>query len=190
MVNACPACGQQLEMHEGTYVYRWTHGAEQRMSPFANAKWETCSNCGEEFLSGELVSRIEEQRYVNDGLLTPREIKAIRERFGLTQVEMAQRLGVGDKTYARWENGMSLQNKSMDNLIRIADKDPDVFLFIEESRNPAWLYAVEQYIAQLNSVKTQSQFALAAHGEQPTPVSADKIRVKLQAILASRGSEK
>jgi transcriptional regulator with XRE-family HTH domain len=50
--------------------------------------------------------------------LIPDEIKAIRERAGLSQKEMGERLGVGEKTYIRWENGHSIQNKSIDNMIR------------------------------------------------------------------------
>jgi len=148
--------------------------------------WEACRHCGEEFLPGELVQRIEQQRYVLEGLLTPTEIKAIRERLGLTQVAMAKQLGVGDKTYTRWETGQNMQNRSMDNLIRIVEKDPDLFLWIEASRIPGWQQAVEDYVAQLATVKSQSQVALAAHGEQPQATHAGMIRAKLRAILAAR----
>ena len=48
------------------------------------------------------------KRYKIAGLLTLAEIKAARTRLGLTQVEMARQLGVGDKSYTRWENGLSI----------------------------------------------------------------------------------
>ncbi len=40
---------------------------------------------------------------------------------------MAERLGVGEKTYTRWESGRSIQNKSSDNLIRLMDRSPEQF---------------------------------------------------------------
>lgn len=37
--------------------------------------------------------------------MTPAEIKALRERFGLTQAELAQKLDVALSTVSRWESG-------------------------------------------------------------------------------------
>lgn len=186
MAGACPICGHQLEWHEGTYVYSWPEGTGRRESRFADAEWETCGHCDEEFLTGELVERIEQQRYEVDGLLTPPEIKAIRERLGLSQVAMAKQLGIGDKTYARWESGLCVQNRSMDNLIRIADSNPDIFLRIEERRNPDRYQDIARYIEQLGTTKPQDQLGLAAHGEQPHSGNAEVIHAKLRSLIASR----
>lgn len=60
-------------------------------------------------------------------LLLPEEIKKIRESFGVTQVEFAQILGLGDKTIARYENG-SLQDVAQNNLIKIVGRNPEEFL--------------------------------------------------------------
>ena len=46
------------------------------------------------------------------------KITNIRKKLGLTQEQMANLLNSGNKTYCRWENGTSIQTKSMDNLIR------------------------------------------------------------------------
>jgi putative zinc finger/helix-turn-helix YgiT family protein len=86
-----------------------------------NASWLQCDHCGENILSPELESALDRQRYVRLELLTPGEIRRVREKSGLSAVEMARLLGVGDQTYTRWENGRSLQNKSNDTLIRLFD---------------------------------------------------------------------
>ncbi len=39
--------------------------------------------------------------------MRPNEIKALRERLGLTQARMAQRVGVTEGTICRWECGES-----------------------------------------------------------------------------------
>jgi len=37
--------------------------------------------------------------------LTPKKVKGIRKKLGLTQVELAAKLGVAFATVNRWENG-------------------------------------------------------------------------------------
>ncbi|MBA7486751.1 hypothetical protein ES707_22312 [subsurface metagenome] len=50
------------------------------------------------------------------------DIKAIREKLGLTQEEVAQKLGVSWGTVARWEAGRSkpskLARKAIENLLK------------------------------------------------------------------------
>jgi len=53
------------------------------------------------------------------GLLTADEIRAIRERHGLTQAEMARLLRLGGNTISRWEAGRNVQTASMDMLLRM-----------------------------------------------------------------------
>lgn len=45
----------------------------------------------------------------NDDL--PRKIKAIRQRLGLSQEELAQKLGVSFTSVNRWENGQTKPSK-------------------------------------------------------------------------------
>lgn len=72
------------------------------------------------------VKLYNEYRKLNS-LLLPEEIKEIREKFGVTQVEFAQILGLGDKTITRYENG-SLQDTAQNNLIKIVGRNPGEFL--------------------------------------------------------------
>jgi HTH-type transcriptional regulator/antitoxin MqsA len=60
-------------------------------------------------------ARIREQ----DGLLRPEEIRAIRERLGLSQRAFERLLGVGAKTVVRWERGTVFQNRATDALLRL-----------------------------------------------------------------------
>lgn len=52
-------------------------------------------------------------------LLSPKEIIAIRERYGISQTTFAKVLGLGEKTIARYENG-SIQDLAQNNLILLA----------------------------------------------------------------------
>ena len=53
------------------------------------------------------------------GLLTPEEIRQLRERMGLTQSQPLQISGIGEATISRWERGRLLQNRAMDNYLRL-----------------------------------------------------------------------
>ena len=65
----------------------------------------------------------ENQRAIADayrervGLLTSREIIEGRRRLGLTQRELAEKLGIGEASVKRWELG-AIQTKAMDLLMR------------------------------------------------------------------------
>ena len=65
------------------------------------------------------------------GLLTTKEIINIRKRNHLTQTQLAERIGCGKKTIARYENG-AIQDRIFDNMIRLIDKEPDLILKLLE----------------------------------------------------------
>src|SRR5690554_2058959 len=53
------------------------------------------------------------------GLLTSKDIKRIREQYGLSQTTYGKILGFGEKTIARYETG-SIQDASQDQLMRLS----------------------------------------------------------------------
>ena len=77
---------------------------------------------GEEVLTQESVNLIEKTQARHMGLMTPEEIKGLRQRLDVTQKEISDLLQVGEKTYTRWENGRSRPSRSM-NLLLCALRD-------------------------------------------------------------------
>lgn len=61
------------------------------------------------------------------GFFRPDEIRAIRERFGLTQADLEQLLGTGRKTVVRWESGAVCQSATAERVLRLIDKVPGAF---------------------------------------------------------------
>ena len=53
------------------------------------------------------------------GLLSANAIRALRERFGLTQGEFARLLHLGANTISRWESGRNVQTEAMEMLLRL-----------------------------------------------------------------------
>lgn len=98
-----------------------------------------CDKCGEEIVDPKTIRATEKVltdfRRGVDGLLTSDEIKAIRKKLGKTQAEMAEWLDVGEKNFARYENGKVTQGKAMDMLLRILGKFPNILNNITEPNN-------------------------------------------------------
>jgi len=89
-----------------------------------------CTDCEETFFTPE-QARLHTRAVKNeirkrDGLLVPEEIVRIRKKLGLTQGELEQLLGTGDKVVVRWESGKVIQGKGHDNVLRLLDRAPEI----------------------------------------------------------------
>ncbi len=121
MNDKCPKCGARLVKHAKKEKIKYK-GKSHDLDAFVLR----CSKCKYEIdwdAEEYLKERIRFERSV-DGFLTDEDIKRIRKKLGLTQKEMAEKLGVGAKNFARYENLSVRQGKAMDNLLRILDIYP------------------------------------------------------------------
>ena len=68
-----------------------------------------CSTCGAVALEGEVIEgaleELTRQIFREGDELRPREAAFLRRELGMTQPELAERLGVSRPTVARWETG-------------------------------------------------------------------------------------
>lgn len=122
----CPLCGEgfledEIADHE-TCVRKGNRTVKVMIKDVAIKR---CSKCREDFLPQEAVRKLDSERHKTRGLLNQEELKAIRMRLGYTQEEMAELLGLGKKTYFRWEKGIFLQNKAMDRYLRLISEIPE-----------------------------------------------------------------
>jgi putative zinc finger/helix-turn-helix YgiT family protein len=117
--NACPSCGAAMKEAAGTL--KLPVNGESVAVPFA--KHLRCPKCGEIVLRLRDAKRLQEDavaryRSKND-LLSADQIRALRERFELTQSELAKLLRLGGNTVSRWESGRNAQSAAMDVLLRL-----------------------------------------------------------------------
>lgn len=190
MKMTCAFCGHEArETVHGTFTMEVPPNVPGGAIAIENATWEHCDNCDEDVIGDELNKAIERVRYQRLGLLTPDQIRQIREKSGLTATEMSQLLNAGDKSFTRWENGKSIQNKSTDTLLRLIDQHPELFAEINAQRNPDRQSLVKNYFENLGQFKGTNEFALAAHGEQLSSQVCQTLRERLLHLLEQSESE-
>ena len=95
-----------------------------------------CDRCGEAFYVGGMaddsLQRASAVARAQDRLLTPQEIVAIRQTYGLTQAQLERLIGAGAKTVVRWERGTVVQNRTADTLLRVLRDHPEVVARLAE----------------------------------------------------------
>ena len=80
-------------------------------------EFETGTMTNENLLSARNAYR------VKHGLLTSNEIVAIREQYGLSQVDLARLLGWGEATISRYES-KAIQDEAYDTMLRLIKDNP------------------------------------------------------------------
>jgi putative zinc finger/helix-turn-helix YgiT family protein len=78
-----------------------------------------CVACGSEFTADDTEDVRHAAVCKHLGLLTPEEIRAIREQYGLTRVQFARVTRLGEATLARWERAELLQSAAYDRYLRL-----------------------------------------------------------------------
>jgi len=184
----CPMCGHEtLVGMSGEYQFETPASIPGGAISVLDATWDHCESCGEDILSNALETAINRERYRRLGLLSPDEIREVRERTGLSAVDMSHLLGVGEKTYTRWENGRSLQTKASDTLIRFIDRNVEMFALVAAEREAGREELVGRYFDDLGQLKGGGQLAMAAHGADMSTAAWDAVRRCLQTIRREKG---
>lgn len=183
----CPFCGNlTLDEKHGEFSFEPPKGFPGGTMTIPDAIWFACKTCGEAILPPALDKAIDAERYKRQGLLAPTEVRDARMKTGLSAVDMAQLLGVGEKTYTRWETGRSIQNKSNDTLIRLLEENADVFALVEAERQPDRPALIARYFANLKDFKGNHPLAMAAHGGDLGEAATETLRRRLKEIIGTQ----
>jgi len=130
--DACPACGTLMVERRAT-LHVPVNGEEIAVRSAAHL---SCPKCGEVVLRFQDAKRLGEDAIAlyrkKHGLLSADEIRAIRERFDLTQADLARLLRLGANTVSRWESGRNVQTAAMDILLRLIRDLPGSIDYLRE----------------------------------------------------------
>lgn len=78
-----------------------------------------CRKCGEMVLDTAADRQITEALRQQLGLLAPEQIRENRQALGLTQRQLASKLGIAEATLSRWETGGQIQQRVLDRMLRL-----------------------------------------------------------------------
>lgn len=130
--DACPNCG--TVMRERKAILRLPINGEEIAVP--GAPHLRCPKCH------EVVLRMDQARQLREGalevyrtqygLLSARDIRAIRQRYRLTQAQLARLLRLGANTISRWEAGRNVQTAAMDVLLRLIRDIPESLSYLRK----------------------------------------------------------
>ncbi len=90
---------------------------------------------GEIYLNGHALAELDKVKARHMGLLTPEQIKELREHLDLTQKEISELLQIGEKTWTRWETGRERPSRSL-NLLLQSIWDGKIDVAYLKSRSP------------------------------------------------------
>ncbi len=123
----CPLCDKTHEVEERKRITTITLKGEEVTY---EEKFYFCTNAAEnenEFENGAMTNEnllnARNAYRVKMGLLTSDEIVAIRENYGLSQVDLAKLLGWGDATISRYES-KAIQDEAYDTMLRLIKDNP------------------------------------------------------------------
>ena len=122
------------------------------------AEFLACRECGEEFQNTRGADHLEaayreyRQRH---SMLQPEEIKDWRNRYGLTQREVADLLGLGGATLSRYENG-ALQDTSHEKMLRLAMDPRNLAKLLETKSDFIPADKRERLIGELATLERES----------------------------------
>ncbi len=116
----CPECGKKDVWRRAVrHVSEIRHDGRVYTVEVPRLHVPRCRSCGElvfdNVADAEIAAALREQL----GLLSTEQIRGNREKLGMSQRELADRLGVAVETISRWENGVLTQTRAMDRYLRV-----------------------------------------------------------------------
>lgn len=86
----------------------------------------TCQNCGEKVITVAVDDQVNAALHRHLNLLLPTQIRDGIERLGMSNRDIAARLGVSEELLWKWANGFTIQSRAMDNYLRVFFQFPQV----------------------------------------------------------------
>jgi YgiT-type zinc finger domain-containing protein len=173
-----PSADLCTQCHEGTYQNMTKdYTVELRdgdQCTIANLAQRKCNQCGHVVLPWPSVQRVD--RAVDDHTepVTAEFLMIARSQLQPNMTLLAESLGLGSKTWMRWENGEQKMSRSMGYFVRAMEQFPEVYEWVADrgwrrSRDAESLLEIAENIKEVASEYETSiyQFNRRRSGIQP-----------------------
>lgn len=157
--GTCPQCDSvsvTTTWHHDVFDYG---SGESAVKLHVDLPVRRCASCDFEFLDHEGHWLRHEAVCRHLGVLSPDEVRGIRNRYEMKRSEFAQVTGLGEATLNRWENGTLVQNRANDRYLRLLAM-PEVMSRLTQ------LLAPDSVSSQAPASRTGNQFRLLEVSEQ------------------------
>ena len=132
---SCPLCGTD-EVTTSWKPHVFDYGSGESVAELSvNVPVRSCASCELEFLD-EPAERLKHEAVCGHlGVLTPVEIRRIRESHGMSRARFAQVTGLGEASLNRWENRLNIQTHANDRYLRLL-KHPGIMRQLQALTEP------------------------------------------------------
>jgi putative zinc finger/helix-turn-helix YgiT family protein len=115
----CPECGEHaVRTEQKKHNFTYGRGSDARELEVV-LPVRVCGQCGFQYLDKAANDAQHDAVCRHLGVLTPTQIRALREYHGLSRAEFASMTRLGEATIARWERGSLIQNGANDWYLRL-----------------------------------------------------------------------
>ena len=127
--KTCRECGEgKFELVQITHLEKIPNDNPVTV---ADVWVDRCNHCGEILFPGETAQFIEMVVADSTEQLTSQDLEQIRELLGVRrQDDMSEILGLGEKTFHKWESGSQVPTRSMSYYIRVLAEFPEAFAWL------------------------------------------------------------
>ena len=127
----CPQCGYDgITTYWHRHVFPYGSGASAA-ELVTHVPVRCCSACDFQYLDDE-GERIKHEAVCEHlSVLSPTQVRRIREIHGMTRAKFAEVTGLGAASLNRWENGLTIQTHANDRYIRLLAR-PEIMQILKE----------------------------------------------------------
>lgn len=134
----CSHCGTRTVVAAAEdYAAEICHDGKAYDICVPNALVPKCSECGRKVLTNSLSQQVYDALREKLGILTPAQIRANIGLLGLSQKDVASRIGVAPETLSRWITGAMIQTRANDRLLRLFFHLPAAREILQDPFDPA-----------------------------------------------------
>jgi YgiT-type zinc finger domain-containing protein len=131
-----PSADLCAQCHEGTYQNMTKdYTVELRdgdQCTIANLAQRKCNQCGHVVLPWPSVQRLDRAVADHTEPVTAEFLKIARSQLQPSMTLLAESLGLGSKTWMRWENGEQNMSRSMGYFVRAMEQFPEVYEWVAD----------------------------------------------------------
>ncbi len=116
----CRHCDErEVTLATTNYAAEVRHDGRLYTFSIPDLELPVCQACGERVFTEKVDAQVNDALRGHLNLLTPAQIRDGIKRVGMSQKDIAGRLGIAEATLSRWLNETQIQSRAMDNLLRV-----------------------------------------------------------------------